>query len=536
VLEAIELRDFAIADDVTVPLAPGLNVLTGETGAGKSLVIDALALAIGGRAESGVVRAGADHALIQLRFAASGPIGSASRRIAVAGRNLARLDGEVVTVGELQDALAAHVGIFGQHAFRTLLETREQRALLDRQLSPAGRAALSAYRNAHSALQAVEAKRRERLAAAGERERRSDLLRYQLDEIDAAAPQAGEEHTLDAALEQLRHAERVRAGAAEALGLISGGDPAAIDALTQARRALEGAARHASDLAPLARDLAAAVDGVNAVAAEVEGFLDGFDADPAELDRLEARRATLERLFRKYGDGSVALLSERERMAAELADLERIDSDVAALEREVQRLDAERAEQATLLSSARRRAAEQLGPAVSLVLSELAMAGAVFDVTLTPLTALASHGAEDVAFALAANVGEPSAPLADVASGGELSRVMLALHTAAGSEQPVLVFDEVDAGVGGSTGRAVGRLLRRLAHGRQVLVVTHLAQVAAFADHHLHVAKVTDAGRTLTRITPLSGDARVAELARMLAGDDGPTARRHAEELLSTSR
>jgi len=536
VLQSIELRDFAIADDVVVPLAPGFNVLTGETGAGKSLVIDALALATGGRAEATVVRAGAEHALVQLTFGDGAPVASAARRVSLSGRNLARLDGEVVTVAELQAALAGVVGIFGQHAFRTLLEGREQRALLDRHLAPDGDAALREYVEAHAALVDADARLRERRELAGDRERRLELLRYQIEQIDAAAPRVGEELELDDRLATLRHAERVRQGAAEAIKGLTVGDPAALDALAQARRALEGAARHASVLEPLARDLVAVVDGAHAVASELEAFLDGFDTDPAALDRAESRRAALDRLFRTYGPDSAAVLAERERLAAEVRDLGALETDLQALERECEALRARRAAAAERLSAARQRASESLGPGVSRVLSELAMDGAVFDVALEPLDALGAHGAESVTFRLAANVGEPAAPLASVASGGELSRVMLALHTAAGSDRPVLAFDEVDAGVGGSTGRAVGRLLRRLAQGRQVLVVTHLAQVAAFADHHLHVAKVSEGGRTLTRITSLVDDDRVRELARMLAGEDGPTARRHAEELIGASR
>ena len=536
VLQAIELRDFAIADDVVVPLAPGFNVLTGETGAGKSLVIDALALAVGGRAEAGVVRAGAEYALVQLSFGQGAPVASAARRVALAGRNLARLDGEVVTVGELQTALDEVVGIFGQHAFRTLLEGREQRTLLDRQLDPQGQDALREVGAAHTALSDVETRLRARREAAGDRARRSELLRFQIEQIDAAAPRVGEEIELDEALATLRHAERVRRSAAEAFQALAGGEATTLDALAGARRALESAARHAAALSALERDLAAVVDGAHAVASELEAFLDGFDADPAALDRAEARRATLDRLFRTYGPDSAAVIDERERLAAELRDLDALETDVETLEREQAALLARRAAAAERLSAARQRAADALGPSVSRVLSELALEGAVFDVALEPSGRLGPHGAESVAFQFAANVGEPAAPLASVASGGELSRVMLALHTAAGSERPVLVFDEVDAGVGGGTGRAVGRLLRRLAQGRQVLVVTHLAQVAAFADHHLQVAKVTEAGRTLTRITALEGAARVRELARMLAGDDGPTARRHAEELIAASR
>jgi DNA repair protein RecN (Recombination protein N) len=547
VLRAIELKDFAIADAVEVPLRPGLNVLTGETGAGKSLVVDALALVSGGRADAGVVRAGATSALVQLHFEDGGPIATAARRIVPEGRNLARLDGEVVTVAELQGALDAVVGIFGQHAYRTLLDAQQQRLTLDALLGDAGRAALAAYREAHAALTRTDAALAELRAATQDRERRLEVLRHDRDELDAAGIRPGESAELDERLALLRGADRVRESAARALAALDGGQGAidglamprgaheggAIDALAEAQRSLAAAARQAPPLTALAEELRVALDGAQAVSSEIEAFLHDLDADPAALDRAETRRSELDRLFRKHGGDEEAVLALRARIEDELAALERQSADVAALEAERAAFGLRRRSAGDALSAARAATAATLGPAVSEALRELALPHAAFAVSLEPLEHPGSHGFERIEFRFSANPGEGDGPLSAIASGGELSRVMLALHAVAGSERPVLAFDEVDAGVGGRTGRAVGRLLHRLAAGRQVLVVTHLAQIAAFADHHLVVDKATDEGRTRTRVTPVEGEARVRELARMLAGDDGPTARAHAEELLA---
>jgi DNA repair protein RecN (Recombination protein N) len=534
VLRAIELRDFAIADEVEVPLGPGLNVLTGETGAGKSLLVDALALATGARAESGVVRAGAASALVQLHFGDGAPVATASRRVVPGGRNLARLDGEVVTVAELQGALDGLVGIFGQHAYRTLLEGEQQRLALDRHLAPAGVAALAAYRDAHAEVLACEGELAALHAATTDRAARLELARHALDELDAAAIRPGEVAALEARLAVLRAADRIAHGAGRALDALQDRDGAAADVLAEAMRSLDAAARLAPPLEPLAHDLRAALDGVHAIAAEIEAFLDGLEADPGALDRAEARRAVLGRVLLKHGGDEARALERRDELAAQVARLERHEADAAQLEASRRAAAARRGEAGEALSQARATVAKRLASDVTRALHDLALPHARFMVSLAALTAPGAHGLERVEFRFAANPGEAEGPLSAVASGGELSRVMLALHTVAGSERPILAFDEVDAGVGGRTGRAVGRLLHRLSKGRQVLVVTHLAQIAAFADHHVLVDKVSEAGRTRARVRAVTGEARVAELARMLAGDDGPVARRHAEALLAS--
>ena len=533
VLRTIELRDFAIADDVVVELGPGLNVLSGETGAGKSLVVDALALLAGGRADAGMVRAGRPHALVQATWREGEFDRAFARRVAHEERNVARIDGEVVAVAELRQALAPRVGIFGQHAFRTLLEGGEQRALLDRGLASDARAALERYRAAWAAREAAHAALVASQSAARDRERRLDLLRYQIDEIDAAALVPGEDDALDVRLRAARHVEKVREGLVAALGALADDDVGAADRLAEGVRALSGAARFDVGLQGLVNDLGSAQVAVQAVAGEVEATLEGLDADPVELERLEARRHVLDGLCRKYGANVSAVLAFRAERAAEHAALERADADDAALEARIAELDAALASDASCVGEGRQAAAQRLEPRATDVLRTLALPHARFQVDLVPRDALGPYGAERVRFRFGANRGEPTAPLADVASGGELSRVMLALHAAAGSSVPTLVFDEVDAGLGGRTGRAVGRVLAGLAAGRQVVVVTHLAQVAAFADRHLRVDKVERDGRTVTRVDALTGDERIRELARMLAGDDGAAALEHARTLLT---
>ncbi|MDF1522679.1 MAG: DNA repair protein RecN [Trueperaceae bacterium] len=529
-LRTIELRDFAIADDVVVEVGPGLNVLTGETGAGKSLVVDALALLVGGRADASVVRAGRPHALVQATWSSGTTF---ARRVAHEERNVARIDGEVVTVAELRQALVGRVGIFGQHAYRTLLDGGEQRALLDRGLTPAAQEAARRYRAAWQEREEVRTALAALRADARDRDRRLDLLRYQLDEIDAAHLVAGEDERLDARLRAARHVERVREGLGAGLGALAADEVGAADRVAEGVRALASAARFDAALEGLVADLGAAQTAVHAVVGELEAALEGLEADPAELERLEARRHLIDGLCRKYGADVDAVLAFRLALADELARLGEAEADDATLSAREAALDDVLTNEAALLGVGRREAAERLAPAVSEVVRTLALPHARFEVALEARDALGPHGAERVAFRFGANRGEPTGPLRDVASGGELSRVMLALHAAAGSDVPTLVFDEVDAGLGGRTGRAVGRVLKRLATGRQVLVVTHLAQVAAYADRHVRVEKVEQGGRTVTRVATLEGAAREAELARMLAGDDGAVALEHARTLLA---
>lgn len=528
-LRTLELRDFAIAEGLDVHFGPGLNVLTGETGAGKSLLVDALALLLGARADTGLIRNGAEQALVQATW--SDEL-SVSRRLVLEGRNVARIDGEIVSLAELGESLAARLGIFGQQAFRTLLDAAEQRALVDRHLSDGGRAAAREVAALVDELEALRARRAALHQNREERERRRELLEYQIADIDAAALQPDEEKSLDARLQTLKHQERIREGVARALAALSADEPSASEALAEGYRALQQSGRYDAELERLAVELGEILSATQAIAAALEGALERIEGEPGELDRLQGRRAELDALERKYGVGTAAILARRAAMAAELeAERDEANDEGALLEREGA-LEVSLAEAAARLSAARRAVAADLGPRVATALQELALPYARFEVQLEPRAAATRHGAERVRFLFSANAGEGLAPLTEVASGGELSRVMLALHVAAGSSTPTLVFDEVDAGLGGRTGRAVGAMLAELARERQVLVVTHLAQVAAFADRHLRVDKVESGGRTRTSIEPLEGEQRTLEIARMLAGDGSAAALAHARALL----
>jgi len=534
VLRRLELRDFAIIQELSLDLSPGLNVLTGETGAGKSIVVDALGLLAGARADVAFVRAGAQDALVQGEFD-SGGLSSAGRRVSTSGRHGARVDGEHVTVGELTERVGEVVAVFAQHGALELQGAAAQRSQLDRLLPEEDRARLTEHRQAFVRRSQVAARLEEVRAAKRERARRQDVLTYQVQEIETSRPEPGEDEALETELETLRNAERIVQSAGAAFGALAGEDGGAAQLAAHALRELRTAARHAAALAPLADDLEAAVTGLGAVSEEVEAFLGSFDADPARLDAVQARLAKLDDLKRKYGEDLSAVIAFGERAKQELQELGALDEDEAALEREDAQLAARMAELAKQLTAARQRAARQLDEQVQPLLVRLGMPNAAFEVRVSSLDRPHATGSDDVTFMFGANAGEPLGPVSQIASGGELSRLMLALHLVTGATQRTLAFDEVDAGVGGKAAREVGALLAELALGRQVLVVTHLAQVAAFADAHFVVSKGESGGRTTTTVRRVEGDARAEELARMLSGTVTGASLEHARELVAAA-
>lgn len=528
-LRALALHDFVLVERARLEAHPGLNVLTGETGAGKSLLVDALGLLTGLRADAGWVRRGAARALVEAEF--DGPAPSvASRSLVPEGRNHARLDGELVTLSELADVVSRRIAVFAQHAHQTLLSPSAQRAALDRSLDDDGRAASEAWREAWQ-------ERRERVADLGRlrgeartRLQRADLLDLQLAEIDDAALRAGEEDELSAEARRLRNADRI-AGALDRAASTLDGEGGAAEALQSAARDVDEVTRLDARVAPLAGELTDALQAIRAIAAELEDRLADAASDPRRLDEVEGRIAALQRLFAKYGDGSAAVLAFRDEAARERTELEADDRRIEALERRLDELDAVLRHAAERLRAARSRAAERIAEEVAPLFERLALPGARLRIALEEAD-WGPSGADRVRFLFAADPGEQLAPLATAASGGELSRLMLALWLVTGSDAPTLVFDEVDAGVGGRAASAVGELLAELARRHQVLVVTHLAQVAAHADRHVHIGKEERDGRTVTTLAPLRDEEREGELARMLAGHDGEAPRATARDLL----
>jgi len=549
-LRELTVENLAVVESVRLALGPGFTVLTGETGAGKSLVVDALALVLGERASSDLVRSGTDAARVEAVFDAPsvgdddalGDVVAAGegqlivrREIAADGRSTVRVNDRAVTVGGLASVGASLGEIHGQHDQQRLLEPGHQLALLD---AFGGHAELrSGVAEAHRAWRAAVAASAELLTDDRELVRRIDLLRHQVAEIAGAGPRPGEDEELEAQLRAAAHAEtiaRATAGAVAALRDEGG----ATDALGSAERELSAAAHHDDRLAELAgRASALAAESVE-LARDVAAAAETIDLDPASRAAAEERLALLYDLRRKYGEGLEAVIAFGEEAAAELHRLEHQGEErerSRAVEEE--RLAALRAS-CNRMRAARLAAAGSLAKAVNAELPPLGLPAGAFDIDLDPVEP-GPTGADRVTFTFAPNPGEPPRPLGRIASGGEASRLALALKVvlAAADDTPLLVFDEVDAGVGGRNALALGERLKALSTFHQVLCVTHLPQVAAHADTHLVVDKRVAGKRTTTDVRVLDAEERAAELAAMLGGPSaGEEARAAAVALLRAAR
>ncbi|AKA03071.1 DNA repair protein RecN [Streptomyces noursei ZPM] len=578
-LEEMRIRSLGVIDDAVVELSPGFTAVTGETGAGKTMVVTSLGLLLGGRADPALVRIGAKAAVVEGRIALASSSPAAvraeeagaelddgalliSRTVSAEGRSRAHVGGRSVPVGLLGELADDLVAVHGQTDQQGLLRPARQRQALDRYAGDAVAGPLAKYTAAHRRLRTVAAELDELTTRARERAQEADLLRFGLDEIAAAEPLPGEDVELSAEAERLGHAEALASAATVAHAALAGNpeDPEGIDATTLvagAHRGLEAVRGHDQELAALADRLGELGILMADVATELAGYADGLDADPLRLAAVEERRAALNHLTRKYGEygkDTTAVLAWSEQSAARLAELDGDDDRITELIAERDGLRAELGELAQQLTDARTASAEHFAAAVTTELGELAMPHARVSVAIRQTedaddadgievngrsVAYGPAGADEVEILMAPHPGAPPRPIAKGASGGELSRVMLAVEVVfAGSDPvPTYLFDEVDAGVGGKAAVEVGRRLARLAKSAQVVVVTHLPQVAAFADRQLLVEKTNDGSVTRSGVTVLEGEDRIRELSRMLAGqEDSETARAHAEELLETAR
>ncbi|MFJ9861311.1 DNA repair protein RecN [Streptomyces albogriseolus] len=573
VLEEMRIRSLGVIDDAVVELSPGFTAVTGETGAGKTMVVTSLGLLLGGRADAALVRIGARNAVVEGRIAV--PEGSpavvraeeagaeldegtllVSRTVSAEGRSRAHLGGRSVPVGLLAELADDLVAVHGQSDQQGLLKLSRQRQALDRYAGYAVAVPLGTYAEAYKRLRAVTAELEEITTRARERAQEADMLRFGLEEIAAVEPRAGEDTELAEEAERLGHAEALASAAAVAHAALAGNpeDPEGVDAGTLvagAQRALEAVRAHDPTLAALTDRIGEIGILLRDVAGELAGYADDLDADPLRLAAVEERRAALNALTRKYGENVAEVLAWAERSAARLTALEGDDERIGELTAERDALRAELGSLAQELSEARAEAAERFAAAVTEELASLAMphARVSFDIRQTEdpdgvevngrTVAYGPSGVDEVELLLAPHPGAPPRPIAKGASGGELSRVMLAVEVVFAGTDPVptYLFDEVDAGVGGKAAVEIGRRLARLAKKAQVVVVTHLPQVAAFADRQLLVEKTSDGSVTRSGVKVLEGEDRVRELSRMLAGqEDSETARAHAEELLEAAR
>jgi len=552
-LHELRVENLLLIERAELRLGFGLNVLTGETGAGKTMLAHALDLLLGGRARSGIVRPGAEEAYVEGIFALDARtrelLGERlpadadelvlARRVWPDGRTRAYLGGRAATVGDLREIGGELLAFYGQHEHRRLMLASAQLEVLDGFCGPDQRARRAAAAAAHADVRACLRRADELGALDGARERELDLLEFELREIEEADPSEAEQVQLTAERERLRHLEALRAAAAAGAEAIApeSGDGGAGELLGAAGRQFDAVAGVDPQLDELAERLRALAIEADDVAAELHRYLDGVEAEPGRLEIVEQRLEAFARLERKHGGTIAAVLAYADSCRARRDELTGAEAalaeTVAALEAARERLDAKAAE----LHDARAEAAPALAEAVRVRLAELAMPDARFEVEISPRDEAGPTGADTVELLIAANPGVPAGPLREVASGGELSRVMLALLGVANADVDavarLLVFDEVDAGIGGHTANAVGAQLHALAADRQVLCITHLPQVAAHADRHFRIAKDGSAETAITTVTELRRDAVVAELVRMLgAGESDRVARRHARELL----
>ena len=572
-LHELRVENLLLIERAELRLGPGLNALTGETGAGKTVLAHALDLLLGGKPRPGIVRPGAEEAYVEGVFALPSDLRAVledrlpadadevvlARRVSAEGRTRAYLGGRSATAADLRDVGGALLSFYGQHEHRKLTLASAQLDILDGFCGGDQAARRAACATANAEARAAESALAELQARAGARDRELDLLVWELEEIERAAPTEAEEAELAAERERLRHLEGLRGAVAGGLaaleggasdesgyagaasggyggesgyaGAASGGAAVSLAAATASLAALQGVDPALDALAERAQALAVEADDL---AGELRRYGEGIDATPGRLDEVEERLALFDRLKRKHGGTVAAVLAHAEECARRRAELEGAEE---ALEDGRARLEAARAalaQAAGALHDARAEAAPRLADAVRERLAELAMEGASFAVELSPREAPGPSGADEAEFLIAPNPGVPAGPLRETASGGELSRVMLALMSvAAEAGAETLVFDEVDAGIGGQTARAVGEQLRALAEGRQVICITHLPQIASLADRHFTIVKDASGQTARTTVTQLDRGAVVGELVRMLGADEADTAaRRHAKELL----
>jgi DNA repair protein RecN (Recombination protein N) len=550
-LVELSVVDLALIERLRLELAPGLNVFTGETGAGKSLLIDALGLATGARADSGLVRHGAEVARVTALFDRLPEPLIATREVAASGRSTARIDDEPVTASRLADVAGSRVEIHGQHDQQRLLDERWQRDLLD---AFGGHDALRA-----TMASSVDAWRQNRAILASldldprELGRRLELAEHEANEIESARLVPGEADEIRTRLETAQHGEAIAVGSAALDDALHGDEGSARERVAVALREARSLARLDGRFESAVERLAGVEAELADIADSVRDQADAVDHDPAELARLSDRLSTIYALERRYGDDEAAVIERGERAAREAERLRGLDAERAARKADDARLLERAAAAAADLSAARHTAARRLGAAIDAVLVELGFPAGVFDVGIGrrpadddepavevdgDALAFDASGIDQIAFRLAPNAGEPPRALARIASGGELSRVALAIRQvlAEADDTPTLVFDEIDTGIGGRSADPIGRSLWVLARRHQVLCVTHLPQIAAHADAHYRIEKHERDGRTVTRVERLDEAGRIVELAEMLAGSTGGPDRAASAAAIASAR
>ncbi len=552
-LTELRIRNFAIIESLTLPLSDGFNVLSGETGAGKSIIVGALGFLLGERGSSDLIRTGADKATVEGVFDISRSAAVAEmidergidadegtvvlkREISSAGRGRAWANGSPVTATVLGEIGRALVNLHGQHEAQTLLDEESQRAILDEFSGAALQA--SKVSSAHDDVAKVRREISQLSSRRSEAERRADYLRHVVREIEDSKLTPGEDTKLEDEARVLENADELRSLAEGISELLSGDEEGILARLASVSKSLSSVQRVDSSVARLQELFDSGFYALDELARAIDDYAQSVELDPDRLEVVRRRRDMIYSLIKKYGPTLDDVIDTGKKSRAELDLVDSAAFDLAQLETREKEAVATLAEAALRLSSLRTTGAKKLAKAIDQILPDLGMTGGRFTVALEPKDSTDENGAESIEFRVALNVGHDARPLARVASGGELSRVMLALKTilARADQVPTLVFDEVDAGIGGKVGLQVGDTLRKVADHHQVFAISHLPQIAARAHNHIVVAKAAKGGVTTADVTVLEGTTRVVEIARMLGGDpDSKVSRAHARELLESA-
>ncbi len=552
-LTELNIKNFAIIDSLNITFEKGFNVLTGETGAGKSIIVDAVDLVLGGRASSEMIRSGCEEAVVEAAFdildvkGVSEKLGEMGiekddnlvikRTLSVSGKNKVFINGSMATIAMLSDVGEFLVDIHGQHEHQTLMKVERHIDVLDEY------AALGSLRQEMSGIYSEWNRVKDELeslkSSEADKEKRVDLLRFQSDEIEKAALKLDEDEELLEERKLLSNAERLYESANSALEILYSQSGSALELIKKAGSKV-------TDISIIDESMRVTLDAINSASASIEDaaltlrdYVGRISFDPERLNEIEERLDLIGRLKRKYGNTVSEILKYREEVDRELDGIERAEERIGELEIQGERLKDKGLKVAETLSEKRKKGSDELTRKVVKELSDLGMKKAIFEVKMERLNDISAKGSDKVEFLLSSNPGEAPKPLSKIASGGELSRIMLALKKVLANPTgvPTMVFDEVDSGIGGGIAEVVGRKLREVAEGRQVLCITHLAQIAAMADLHYAVSKGEEKGRTVTMVSRLTGSKRVDEVARMLGGMTMTEAtKRHAEEMIKTVR
>ncbi|OGQ84964.1 MAG: DNA repair protein RecN [Deltaproteobacteria bacterium RIFOXYA12_FULL_58_15] len=550
----LKIRDFAIIDAVELDLQPGFTVVTGETGAGKSILVNALGLVLGGRASTELIRSGSpsaevealfdisDQPIVRARLETRDLVGDDNnvllvrRVVGTKGKGKVVINGRLSTVATLGEIVRGLVDISGQHEQQSLMVVDNHIEILDSFAQVDG--LKGDFREAYDALHRAQKERNSLKYNADEALKRADYLRFQVDEIERLDPKEGEDDVLEAERTRLSFAERLQSGVASAEALLYGEDGSAFDKLGKAVAEITALVRYDKDLEPVIQGLESAQREIQEGARTLQRYLTRVEVDPERLDTVEGRLGELRRLIRKHGQSLTDVFDRHGVLAVELAAIDDSDARIAKLDLQVEQLQARAKEAALALSAGRQAAGERLSRAVEDELSDMELGGAVFSVAMTVECAMGPNGNDQVEFLWSANRGEPPRPLARIASGGELSRMMLAVKRVLTARDLVslYVFDEVDTGLGGRTADTIGRKIQAVAAEHQAITITHLAPIAACASHHVTVRKEVHNGRTISTILVLEAEDRAEEIARMIDGANiTNVTRRAAREMLQRS-